>query len=409
MAGISRHLMKLFRPDVIAIVIFAISLHQTFAQDDEAEDPASKKEEEIASGGATGKVLVAINDSFQNLKPFVKSWFMTFLSFCFVAQWHVVPMITDETKPSKFWRQIGLNVFVFQIYYAPQFHFLSGKNFVASIGFIFFDTVMIFYFFSKVLKPSVREYLGVEQDGEEKVTELCADNWYKDITRQFRHCMLCFFAQSGLVMYYVFELNSDPKTHEESAVSMLEWIVALLIIEIAGDDEMGSSYESKYWDKLVKDMQLSGQHWHFIVWSIPVPVWLELRLRQAMDMVINGMFRTMILGTAPIMLAVEDHMDFVKDCTALFFILKLDDIDAIELLDPDNLDKITDKIKHCGSSPLLMIDSVRDWVNPKKQDFSDLVEKDLKNASNRAQKYKRDETSTSQSLTTPFLKQDPEE
>merc|ERR1719195_784566 len=58
-----------------------------------------------------------------------------------------------------------------------------------------------------------------------------------------------------------------------------------------------------------------------------MPPRLHIILRLIWDFLINAVARAIICGTAPIMLCVEGPLDFVKDATAVFFIIKLDDIE----------------------------------------------------------------------------------
>jgi len=53
-------------------------------------------------------------------------------------------------------------------------------------------------------------------------------------------------------------------------------------------------------------------------------------LRSWMDFLINGVARDIILFTFPLLICVEGPLDFVKDCTAIFFLTQLDDIDESE-------------------------------------------------------------------------------
>merc|ERR1712167_101262 len=57
----------------------------------------------------------------------------------------------------------------------------------------------------------------------------------------------------------------------------------------------------------------------------------EWIIRCIMDFCINGLGRSLVAYTFPIMLCVEGPLDFVKDCTAVLFISTLDDNDKIEL------------------------------------------------------------------------------
>lgn len=359
--------------------------------DDDDESGVEENQKAKKMGGATGKFLVGIEDGFQCLKTIIDSRAMTFFSLLFIVQWHVIPLIPDlvekQVKPSKFWRQIGINVLVFQFYYANQFEFLKGKNFMSSISLIFFDTVVVFYACQWFLVPTLGRVGYVVRRKKEEFDELQVDNWYMDVTRQFRKGLLCFFAQSGLVMYYVFELNSDKDTHQESNVSVLQWLVALMIIEIAGDDEMGSSFNATYWKNLLKALPKTTARWRWVLWIVPAPIWLEFYFRAFMDMMINGVARTMILGTAPIMLCVEGHMDFVKDVTALFFIMKLDDIEPIVLTSlvksPD--DEILGRLgKMDFSSPLQNIPFLEEWIGRGRlpgETYTKVFLKDLENYS----------------------------
>jgi hypothetical protein len=50
--------------------------------------------------------------------------------------------------------------------------------------------------------------------------------------------------------------------------------------------------------------------------------------RSLMDFAINGIARTIIMYTFPLLLCTEGSMDFIKDCTAVLFISKLDDLEG---------------------------------------------------------------------------------
>merc|ERR1712113_1045097 len=50
-------------------------------------------------------------------------------------------------------------------------------------------------------------------------------------------------------------------------------------------------------------------------------------VRAFLAFIINSVSRSLLLGTAPIMVSVEGPMDFIKDVMAVFFIVNLDDFD----------------------------------------------------------------------------------
>merc|ERR1712217_44984 len=65
-------------------------------------------------------------------------------------------------------------------------------------------------------------------------------------------------------------------------------------------------------------------------------------MRMWMDYVVNGLARTIVLFTFPLLISTEGPLDFVKDCTAVFFLTQLDDIDAN---DAKNIYTMTARIK----------------------------------------------------------------
>jgi len=68
--------------------------------------------------------------------------------------------------------------------------------------------------------------------------------------------------------------------------------------------------------------------WELTSFTYSMPLWIEFHLRRCMDMFINLFMRQLVVFTFPIMLSVEGPLDFVKDCTAIWFITTLDDLDV---------------------------------------------------------------------------------
>lgn len=357
---------RLVRAGVVALVISALCIQCACADEGTEQET---EEEKIKTGGQTNAILARINAFIATTRPAILSLPMACLAALFLLQWHVIPLLPhreDGLEPSRFFRQLGLNVFVFQIYYAEHFSCFKGKNFVTSISFIFFDTVILFYFFHNYVAPKVH---GTKHFAKKFYDlRLAADNHFMDISRHLRMAIVCYIAQCGLVFYYVFELNADPSTHDVNNVSVLEWIFAVVIMQVTVDDEMGAAYQPEFWSSLQKAISPQVRKvWDFRLWFFPMTLEHELFLRQLMDMVINGFCRTMIIGTAPIMLCVEDHMDFVKDCTALFFILKLDDLPKsrilTEILSSKDEYAETQRSLGEGSSPLKAVPWIGEWLH----------------------------------------------
>lgn len=196
---------------------------------------------------------------------------------------------------------------------------------------------------------------AVEERWKTKEKET-AWNVYMDFRKPFRKATLVFVAQLGLFAYYVYELNGGDgddspgfQSHDPANASFTKWMFALCIIEISGDEEVGPSFGIAFWKNKLQRLKLlpSPETESGKICGFEVPVgWTRLNknfgdrvcmmrmsprihvlLRLVMDFVINSLARSIIRGTAPIMLCVEGPLDFIKDVTAVFFILKLDDID----------------------------------------------------------------------------------
>lgn len=157
-------------------------------------------------------------------------------------------------------------------------------------------------------------------------------NQYMCVPRKFRRCLLYFFVQGGLMCYFVFHLNNDEDTRDRSKLSIVKWLIGLVITAIAGDDESGSNYDWLFWRRMF--VNLHDRHTlpcegarRYIFWFFPVSLAFEWRCRQTMDFIVNALFRAILIGLAPILLCVEDPMDFIKDVLAIFFVVKLDDFD----------------------------------------------------------------------------------
>merc|ERR1712032_1386950 len=146
------------------------------------------------------------------------------------------------------------------------------------------------------------------------------------ITTTCRKCVLYFIAQVGLMGYYMFSLNSDPDTHNVESVSFLKWFFAVVLTIIAGEDEVGAPFNQEFWDHLCEQKIASLKRPVFgCLWQTERRY--EFRCRMVLSFIVNRIFRGIILGTGPILLCVCGPMDFIKDCLAIFFITKLDDLD----------------------------------------------------------------------------------
>jgi len=233
-------------------------------------------------------------------------------------------------------RHIGRSLLVFQLYYDSWLSPCFGQNpFCSSCGLIVADSMMALVcheiedrITNDPADDKCTSLLQNTQPDDGKIIEL--ESVYQDFSGnrgRLRKSILYFIAQSGLVLYYCFELNSlsnkslgDGKAGDIKNVSMNQFTVAVIIVAIAGDKECGSRFSFKWWRALLCSVHGDG-------WSDKLCFIVEFVFRFMADFIVNNACRKMILGTAPIMLCVEGHMDFVKDVTAIFFIFQMDDVD----------------------------------------------------------------------------------
>jgi len=198
-------------------------------------------------------------------------------------------------------------------------------------------------------------------------------NVYMDFRKTLRRAFTVCFAQFGLFMYYLFELNGESKdddspgldAHFKKNVSMIKFLFAVVLLMVAGDDEAGPAFSFQFWLDKMKKVVEHNQDYSFeeeksavfphcglflklcslcctnedadFACSVPMSPSMHIYVRMFCDFFVNAFARAIICGTAPIMLCVEGPLDFVKDATAVFFILKLDDIENwVSLNEPDS-------------------------------------------------------------------------
>jgi len=146
------------------------------------------------------------------------------------------------------------------------------------------------------------------------------------------------------------------------------WVIAVDLQLNTGDAAMGEQFNKKYWLSILPEMTsilpesmskkgeeleealviphagslqdveaerrksqrqslkvLSGMQIPFS-FKFRMPNYIPWFLRAGMDWVINGVCRSLVMYTFPLMLCVEDPLDFVKDAMAVLFITTLDDM-----------------------------------------------------------------------------------
>lgn len=258
-------------------------------------------------------------------------------------------------------RHFGRSIFIFQIYYADWLHDLTKeKPFVLSLSALALDEILLHKLVQKDCLGVVQRFSDlrrlclahlvkkglvqplIEELAPARLELVDTDrhpikNWYMSLSSPLRQPLLVFFAQLGLMLWYVWFLNIDPKSRDVRLMDPVKWALAVLVTAVAMQDGAGGSkYSHRFWTKLLplNDGGRPAEFWTldrrrnlsrpFFI-GCRIPYYLEWRCRQRMDWLVNSMFRAVILSTAPIVLCVEWPMDFIKDCLALVFITSLDD------------------------------------------------------------------------------------
>eukprot|EP00812_Abedinium_dasypus_P009333 NODE_3029_length_840_cov_299.026752.p1 GENE.NODE_3029_length_840_cov_299.026752~~NODE_3029_length_840_cov_299.026752.p1 ORF type:complete len:257 (+),score=79.76 NODE_3029_length_840_cov_299.026752:3-773(+) len=130
------------------------------------------------------------------------------------------------------------------------------------------------------------------------------------------------------------------------------WFIAIMLQLFAADSQLGNSTNFRWWGHLLgwdeppKEVQGGGEMEKMHVDVVkqrradletirrltrsrlgpPTTYKLVWWMRFLCDWAVNGMAKQLVLCIFPIMLCVEEPLDFVKDCTALFFMTMLDDL-----------------------------------------------------------------------------------
>jgi len=305
------------------------------------------------------EVLKAADWAVQTgLPPIFLSWPMLFLSVVLILQWHIranftlLDGLTQKRRPHKVTRKFGVHAIVLQIYFNKNMPtFISSRPFVCSLFFAFFDNIVLYYgteklvaaiasFFGTTKVP--RGYLrldshgfhddvldeDVDDDGIDDDEKDVATSLYMDMLEPFRKVVPVFIVQGALGVFYVDELNSNKDTHNAKNADYLFWLIGVLVILYCGPKQLGDPYSGVFWeglhDKLKPVLHEHGRS----SWCFSLSYAQRFNLRRAMDFCINSLCRTVICNTFPILLSTEEPLDFVKDCTAIFFLTTLDDIDA---------------------------------------------------------------------------------
>jgi hypothetical protein len=232
-----------------------------------------------------------------------------------------------HSRCSNFARCLGRNVIILNIYYNKGFavaeHTLlrsyGHHPLVESVIFAFFESAIV-HQFARRLQKRLRDYSSRDRDwakGE------IIDSKFSDFSVPWSMATITFVGQFALFFFFVLELNGDGKTHEACSMNVFHWLTAVIVTNVAGLGESGVGFHASVWHELWKQRA-----------SYPVrsryfgePYSEQYCSRCFYAVTINGFCREVLLCLAPVALSVVDRGDLVKDCLAIFFICKMDDLD----------------------------------------------------------------------------------
>jgi len=242
-------------------------------------------------------------------------------------QFHVVPCFRNRFKDPRwmddwkwamnFVRSLGRQIIILNIYYStaygemelsvlsvlPVLHTKDHQPLIESVTFAFFESVLLY----KLFHGHHRE--------EEKVKVITK---FADLSVPWTLAAITFVAQFMLFLIFILDMNGDRKTHCECKMNIFHWFVAVLVTNVSGIDESGETFRASAWKYLKNDSPSE-----YNVMNHRVQYWS----RCFCDGTINAFCREVLLCLAPVALSVSDRDDLVKDCLAIFFISRMDDME----------------------------------------------------------------------------------
>jgi len=265
------------------------------------------------------------------------------VGFLLILQFHLMPLVMHLSKQGRyespqaihaikaslgrngqcmFLRSVGRNIVVLNIYYSTALggvlHKLEGaftiqsrQPFAESIIFTFFESVILFHLGNWLQ----RKYDQITDLNKEREGEEIAISKFSDFSVTWGTATITWMAQVSLFLLFTLDLNGDTKSHDECSMNIFYWFAAVLVTNVAGQDECGGSFRRAVW----KDTK----SWNGVETEQPVRFWT----RYLYDFTINCFCREVLLCIAPVALSTSDRNELIKDCLAIFFITKLDDID----------------------------------------------------------------------------------
>merc|ERR1711920_102829 len=221
-------------------------------------------------------------------------------------------------------RVIGRNIVILNIYYNPGklnwlVTALSGPL-VTSLLVTFLESILYWILYRHLENSGHKvTWHSAKKSRDDRIIE----TRYTDWSFSTIYAIVLFAAQFGLFCMFVLDLNQDDDTHNPCKVHFVQWGISVAVTMIAGGGEAGSAFDKNVWTQINAEAKKRSENEK----ASQGPVLMShIYLRMTFDYIINCLCRNAILGLAPVMLSVDTRMNFIKDCLAVFFICKLDDL-----------------------------------------------------------------------------------
>jgi len=170
-----------------------------------------------------------------------------------------------------------------------------------------------------------RDYNRESEEEKEMI-----DSKFADFSVSWSMASFIFVGQFALFLFFVLELNGDGDTHDVCSMNVFHWLTAIIVTNVAGQDESGEGFHRTVWHVLrTRSAKFSKEVEKYGEVKFTVQFWCRLFYAAT----INGFVREVLLCLAPVALSVVDRGDLVKDCLAIFFISQMDDLKESKKID----------------------------------------------------------------------------
>jgi len=213
-------------------------------------------------------------------------------------------------------------VCVLNFYYLkPAFWSKTPGPFTTSVLFISLDSI-VFLLVGKGTKDSL------DEDADEKSKTRpapAAQNRYAMFSHPFEEAVFFFIVQILLMVFFVNYMNdnADINAETEPEVNLSRWISGFMLSVAAAKVKGGKEYDEKMWAAAYERMgKLPAP---VASARCRLPVRIEWGIRNFFDILINGIFRQVLLCTVPVLVVTTQPNKFMGSLVAFMFVVKLDD------------------------------------------------------------------------------------